>query len=186
MLAVDAIACTLSVQSSTFKHPMAGDGVFVATDFNVGDEIAKYYATLVFKDMRTHITSRVKGSGMMAVSKERFLTRGMNLRQQSKDVSNELYTTYIVAAPFCVAGKLKDGSYVVEEFACSKKGKSGAREANMEFLEMETSAFRFYRTILRSSGLVRVVAKKRIERGDELLADYGATYAYWGWDAEGS
>ena len=186
LLAVDAIACNLSVRPSTIKHPMAGDGVFATTDFNVGDEIAKYYGTLVFEDMRTHINSRVKGSGMMAVSKERFLTRGMTLRKKSRDVKNEVYTTYIVAAPFCVAGKLNDARYVVEDLEYSKKGRPGAREANVEFVEIQTRASSFERTMLRNSGLVKVVATKRIERGDELFADYGATYAYWGWDAEGS
>ena len=141
----------------------------------MGDEIAKYYGTFVFEDMRTHINSRVKGSGMMAVSKERFLTRGMFLRKKSKDVSNEFYTTYIVAAPLCEAGKLNDARYEIEDLEYSKKGKPGAREANVEFVEMETRSSSFDKTILRNSGLVRVVAKKRIERGDELFADYGGT-----------
>ena len=40
--------------------------------------------------MRTHINSKVKGSGVMAESKERFLTRGMALGKKGKDDDNEL------------------------------------------------------------------------------------------------
>ena len=85
-----------------------------------------------------------------------------------------------------MTGKLNDAKYVVEDIEYSKKEKPGAREANVEFIEMNTRASSFDGNMLCNNGIVRMVTTRLIHRGNELFPDYGATYAYWGWDAEGS
>lgn len=180
LLMAEASSCSLVAAPSTIKHPDAGMGVFATRPFLVGDVICNYYGTLLYHPLPYHTDTRKEyGSGMFRVTASRFKTYAIKVavngtqlnKVRTADGSNK--TMFIVSAPFNIGSYINEWFYLEGDLQRKDfldKTIRNPRSESVKFVQ-RPAVCKFVEDVV-APNIIQIIAKKDINRGDELFADY--------------
>lgn len=174
LLACDATSQGLAIAASTI--PQAGDGAFAAKRFAKGDVVAWYGGTVVYEDVGSWTQAhRECGPVGFGVTRSSFETRSLSLSHAEPPASQEagdldLAGVWVVAAPFCVGGKVNDPR------SASSADYGSSRKANVEFID--DKATEDLSAIATNPFHARLVALRDIAVDEEIFANYGPNFDF--------
>ena len=178
LMSLEAAAKGFVVCKSTIRHTCAGKGVFAIRSFKKGEDILTYNGTVVYKNLSAqNATTKVYGSVVLGVRKKRFADKAVELRSKAVDDKDKEHPTFIVPAPFWVAGYINDPRYLPDDRDEVERHTKLYRTANVRFVESVASPSKHK---LRSNGLVVIETIREIRTGEELFLDYGKSFVQWG------
>lgn len=172
---VEGVYRGLMENKSSIPHKEAGVVFFAARRIGVNEPVGSYYGTMVYSTVKTRVMRGVVyGYSLMAPNAERFEKVAMKAPGKVLMQNGSTAFFWIVPAPFCVMGPVKNPRYRDRDETPHETSKVSPREANVCFIQAYTAVSSDFKNF----ALLSIRATRKIEAVEELFVFYGDYYTF--------